>query len=85
MKIKELVKLVSTTLEKGGLGSEKRIERINKLLSKLDKKEDKLRKQRKVEKTATAQKRLKTKLKIIELQRKNCMKYLSELKAVDNS
>lgn len=85
MKIKELVKLVSTTLEKGGLSSEKRIERINKLLSKLDKKEDKLRKQRKVEKTATAQKRLKTKLKIIELQRKNCMKYLSELKAVDNS
>lgn len=85
MKIKELVKLVSTTLAKGGLSSEKRIERINKLLSKLDKKEDKLRKQRKVEKTATAQKRLKTKLKIIELQRKNCMKYLSELKAVDNS
>lgn len=85
MKIKELVKLISTTLEKNGLSVEKRIERINTLLHKLDKKEDKIRKQRKVAKTATAQKRLKTKLKIVELQRKNCKKYLSELKAADNS
>ena len=83
MKIIELVELITTTLEKDG-SAEKRIKRTNKLLLKLDKKEDKIRRQCKMAKTVTAQKRLKTKIKIIELQRKNCQKYLSNLTVADS-
>ncbi len=72
MKITEIVKSVSSAMKADKLSSKKRIERINKLLKELEKKQDKIRKKYDSEKNPIAQKRLKTKLKIIKLQRKKC-------------
>ncbi len=79
MKIKELLDKLSITLEKDDMSSKARCKRIDSLMGKLEKKENKLTKKLGNETDKKKRKRLKTELKKISLQTKKAKERRAEL------